>query len=193
MAVLTAARPDPDADLEASLAEWRRFRRRKRLEEVHWIDALYQAYLTALIGGAAVLIGAGLIGDGLLTPSQLDQLTRDGHDWLNFVMAFVVAIGIRSGSRGGPIALERAEVRHVLLAPVECAPRGLRGFRPVTKTDRRHPHRTGVADYNRPVSMRGRSTRKPRWAGSVGARCTEEGRSGRIDIDDRGPDPGSEP
>ena len=35
------------------------------------------------------------------------------------VAAFAVALGLRSGSRGGPLALERADVRHVLLAPVD--------------------------------------------------------------------------
>ena len=110
---------DPDADLEASLAEFRRMRRRKRLADVHWIDALYQAYLTALLGGAAILIGAGFVGDGFLTPSQLERLTRDGADWIGLVTAVVVAVGLRSGSRGGPVALERADVWHVLLAPVD--------------------------------------------------------------------------
>ncbi|MEY2430613.1 MAG: hypothetical protein QOC92_338, partial [Acidimicrobiaceae bacterium] len=114
--MLTAA---PDADLEGSLAEWRRIRRRKRLAEVHWIDALYQAYLTALLGGTAVLIGAGFVGDGFLTPSQLERLTRDGSDWVGLITAAVVAVGLRSGSRGGPVALERADVRHILLAPVD--------------------------------------------------------------------------
>jgi len=110
---------DPDADLEASLAEFRRMRRRKRLADVHWIDALYQAYLTALLGGAAILVGAGFVGDGFLTPSQLDRLTRHGSDWIGLITAVVVAIGLRSGSRGGPVALERADVWHVLMAPVD--------------------------------------------------------------------------
>ena len=110
---------DPDADLEAALADFRRTRRRKRLAEVHWIDALYQAYLAALLGGAGVLIGAGFVGDGFLTPSQLEKLTRDGPEWLGLIAAVVVAVGLRSGSRGGPVALERAEVWHVLLAPVD--------------------------------------------------------------------------
>ncbi len=35
------------------------------------------------------------------------------------MVAVVVALGLRSGSRGGPLALERADVRHVLLAPVD--------------------------------------------------------------------------
>src|SRR3954466_15518881 len=116
MAVRSAA---PDADLEAALVAFRRARRRKRVADIHWIDALYQAYLTALLGGAAVLIGAGFVGDGFLSTSQLDRLTRDGPDWIGLVAAAVVAVGLRSGSRGGPVALERAEVRHVLLAPVD--------------------------------------------------------------------------
>jgi hypothetical protein len=110
---------DPDADLEGALADFRRMRRRKRLADVHWIDALYQAYLAALLGGAAVLIGAGFVGDGFLTPSQLERLTRDGADWIGLVTAVVVAVGLRSGSRGGPVALEQADVRHILLAPVD--------------------------------------------------------------------------
>jgi hypothetical protein len=110
---------DPDADLEGALADFRKARRRKRLAEVHWIDALYQAYLAALLGGTAVLIGAGFVGDGFLSASQLDRLSRDGADWLGLATAVVVAIGLRSGSRGGPVALERAEVWHVLLAPVD--------------------------------------------------------------------------
>ena len=116
MAVGTA---DPDADLEAALAAFRKARRRKRVADVHWIDALYQAYLTALLGGAAVLIGASFVGDGFLNADQLARLTRDGPDWIGVVAAFVIAVGLRSGSRGGPIALEQAEVRHVLLAPVD--------------------------------------------------------------------------
>jgi hypothetical protein len=114
--VLTA---DPDADLEGALADFRRMRRRKRLADVHWIDALYQAYLAALLGGAAVLIGAGFVGDGFLTPSQLERLARDGADWIGLIAAVVIAVGLRSGSRGGPVALERADVWHVLLAPVD--------------------------------------------------------------------------
>ncbi|MEY2423486.1 MAG: hypothetical protein QOI95_3553 [Acidimicrobiaceae bacterium] len=110
---------DPDADLEAALADFRRMRRRKRLADVHWIDALYQAYLAALLGSAAVLIGAGFVGDGFLTPSQLERLARDGADWIGLIAAVVVAVGLRSGSRGGPVALERADVWHVLLSPVD--------------------------------------------------------------------------
>ena len=116
MAVRTA---DPDADLEAALAEFRKARRRKRVADVHWIDALYQAYLTALLGGAAVLIGASFVGDGVLNADQLARVTRDGSDWIGLVAAFVIAVGLRSGSRGGPIALEYKPVKVGPYIPME--------------------------------------------------------------------------
>ncbi|MBK5223787.1 MAG: hypothetical protein JJE52_13145 [Acidimicrobiia bacterium] len=112
---------DPTADLERSLVEWRRFRERLRISEIHWIDALYSAYLTALFGLIAVGVAAGYIGDTALTPAQLVQVGADGPAWVGGVAAVAVAFGLRSGSRGGPLALERAEVRHVLLAPVDRA------------------------------------------------------------------------
>ena len=111
--------PHPDADLEANLADWRRFRRQARTEDVHWIDLLYQAYLTGIVGVVVVVVGSSMIGDNPLTASQLDQVLSDGPAWIGVVAAVALAVGLRSGSQGGPLALERAEVRHVLLAPVD--------------------------------------------------------------------------
>jgi len=47
------------------------------------------------------------------------HLRSHGADWIGLAAAVVIAIGVRSGSRGGPLALEHADVRHVLLAPVD--------------------------------------------------------------------------
>jgi hypothetical protein len=54
-----------------------------------------------------------------LTNAQVAHIRADGADWLTLFVAAVVALGLRSGSRGGPLALERADVRHVLMAPVD--------------------------------------------------------------------------
>ena len=117
---------DPDADLEYSLVEWRRWRKRRRLADVDWIDALYRAELT----GFACAIGfyglAAVIGDGRLTPGQMADVTARGDAWLSLAAALPVAVGLRSGCRGGPLVLEQADVRHVLLAPVDRG-RALRG------------------------------------------------------------------
>ncbi len=116
---MLTATADPDADLEGALVEWRRFRRRKRLTEIHWVDALYQAYVTALVGAVLVAVIASFVGGDRLTQSQIDHLLEHGAAWLGGAGAIAIAIGLRSGTRGGPLALERPEVRHVLLSPVD--------------------------------------------------------------------------
>lgn len=108
---------DDDVDLEGALADWRRFRARKRLAEVHWVDALYQAYLAALVVAAAVLGGASIVGDEPVRGT--DALAADGEALVGLLAAVLLGAGLRSGARGGPLALDRAEVRHVLLAPVD--------------------------------------------------------------------------
>lgn len=110
---------DPHADLEGALVDWRQFRRKKRVAEIHWIDALYQAYLTGIVCLVAVATASSAVGDDPATADQLRTILAHGPGWLGGLAAFAVALGLRSGSRGGPLALERAEVRHVLLAPVD--------------------------------------------------------------------------
>jgi hypothetical protein len=126
MVALAMFTADPDADLEYSLAEWRRWRKRRRLVDVDWIDAVYRAELTGLACAFAFYGLAGIIGDGALTAAQMATVTADGDAWLALATALAVAVGIRSGCRGGPLVLEQADVRHVLLAPVDRG-RALRG------------------------------------------------------------------
>jgi hypothetical protein len=101
------------------VGDLRRARRRQRVVDFHWIDALYQVYLVgiAVIVGVAVL--ATVIGDGRLTASEVARVRADGPAWLGVAAALAVFVGLRSGSRGGPLAVEAADVRHVLLAPVD--------------------------------------------------------------------------
>jgi hypothetical protein len=113
----SAVEAHEEADLEGALADWRRFRSRKRLVDVHWVDALYQAYLAAILVAGGVLGAATIVGD---QPVRTDAaLADDGVAVLGLVVAVVVALGLRSGARGGPLALDRSDVRHVLLAPVD--------------------------------------------------------------------------
>jgi hypothetical protein len=112
-------RADPDADLEGALADWRRYRRAKRVADIHWIDAFYRAYLTGIIGTVVVVALSGAVGDADVTKHGLHEILVQGTPWLGGLGALAVAIGLRSGSRGGPLAMEQADVRHVLLAPVD--------------------------------------------------------------------------
>ncbi|MBL8775907.1 MAG: hypothetical protein JNK12_08250 [Acidimicrobiales bacterium] len=106
------------ADSIAALAALRTARRRNRVAKIHWVDALYQVYLTAIFGGGAVLVVSGLVSGDELSQSGIDQVLHEGPAWLGVLVALGVAMGLRSGARGGPIALEAPDVRHVLLSPV---------------------------------------------------------------------------
>lgn len=108
-----------DADLEGALGEWRTYRRAKHLVDVHWVDVLYRAYLTGIIGIVALLTASDSIGDEAVTRHGIQDILREGPGWLGGIAAVAIAMGLRSGSRGGPLALERADVRHILLAPVD--------------------------------------------------------------------------
>ena len=107
---------DPAA---AALVELRRARQRKRLADVHWVDALYHVYMAAILGLVALLVVSALVGGDRLGPQGVADVLRNGPALLGLVPALAVLVGLRSGSRGGPIALEAPDVRHVLLSPVD--------------------------------------------------------------------------
>ena len=67
---------------------------------------------------------------------------------IGLIAALALAAGLRSGSRGGPIALEPAEVRYVLLAPVDRPRRAARpgAAPPALRVLRRRRRRRGGRD-----------------------------------------------
>jgi len=103
---------------EAALKDLRRARRRNRIQDIHWIDALYNVYLTAGAGIIFVLLVAGRLDQVRLTGSHLNRLADQGPAVLGLLIALAVGFGLRSGGRGGPLTLEAAVVQHELLAPV---------------------------------------------------------------------------
>ncbi len=112
---MTVAQP-VDAAVVGGL---RRARRRRRLADVDVFEALYQAYLAALAVGIVVALGSGVTGDARLGPSALAQVRTHGPAAVGLAVALGVAVALRSGGRGGPLALETPDVTHVLLAPVD--------------------------------------------------------------------------
>ncbi|MFM9132075.1 MAG: DUF6297 family protein, partial [Actinomycetota bacterium] len=94
-------------------------RRKRRVADMEWFELLYRVYLAALIGGFVVLYLSSLVQDAPFTSSQFDSVITDGPRAAGLVMAVVCFLGMRSGAQGGPVNVEDAEVRHVLLAPVD--------------------------------------------------------------------------
>jgi hypothetical protein len=107
------------APAEPGLKELRKARRRNRLAHLDWADALYHAYLAAIIGGLAVTWVTGLISNEKVAPETVGRALEVGPAIVGAMLALCVAVGLRAGSRGGPLALEDPEVMHVLLAPVD--------------------------------------------------------------------------
>jgi hypothetical protein len=93
-------------------------RRKHRVQETEWFEALYRVYLAAIVVGGSVLFLSGLIEDTPATADDLANISRHGPHLLGIVVAVALFIGVRSGNNGGPIAVEEAEVRHVLTAPI---------------------------------------------------------------------------
>ena len=101
-----------------ALKDLRRARRHHRIETIHWIDALYNVYLTALAGIILVLVLSSKVEEAKLHGVSLQHFVDHGPTVLGLVIAVAVAFGLRSGGRGGPLTLEAPVVQHELLAPI---------------------------------------------------------------------------
>ena len=104
-----------------ALGDMRTRRRKNRIQDLEWFDALYRVYLAAFVGGGLIMFLSGLVGDEPLVGQQVVDLTTDLPHVVGLVAAAMVFLGLRSGAHGGPIAIEEAEVRHVLMAPIARA------------------------------------------------------------------------
>ncbi|MDQ2754699.1 MAG: hypothetical protein M3R71_04030, partial [Actinomycetota bacterium] len=103
------------------LADLRRSRRRRRTEDFDPFDALYKVYVTAIVAGVAVWLLSGVVGDSRVLPATVMRARLHGSAVVGAAVGAVWAVGLRSGGRGGPLVIEAADVRHILLAPIERA------------------------------------------------------------------------
>jgi len=101
-----------------ALRDMRTQRRRHRVADMEWYEALYRVYITALLGGGAILYLSDLVSDDPLKIDQLRNVHTHTPHVIGLLAALVVFLGVRSGANGGPLAVEDAEVRHVLMAPI---------------------------------------------------------------------------
>ena len=100
------------------LRELRAARRRHYLRQLDWVDALYKAYLTAIAAAAATLVVSGALGDAKADAATVRTIAAHAPAALGLLVALLMSGGLRSGARGGPLALQRPDVHQILLAPV---------------------------------------------------------------------------
>ncbi|MCU4186535.1 hypothetical protein K6U06_19365 [Acidiferrimicrobium sp. IK] len=104
-----------------TLADLRRARRRRRTEDFDVAEAVYRVYITAVVLGIAVWVLSGVVGDQRLGAATAAKAASRGPQVVGAVIGLGFAVGLRSGGRGGPLVIEAADVRHVLLSPVARA------------------------------------------------------------------------
>ena len=103
----------------AALHAMRSARRTHRLASQEWFEVAYRVYLTAFGVTIGVLVAVGAVGDGLLDDRGRARVVARGPALVGLLAALALAGGLRSGSRGGPLAMQPPDVRHVLLAPLD--------------------------------------------------------------------------
>ena len=101
-----------------ALRDLRRARNLRHREDFDWVETLYRVYVTFLSAVALVWLSASKVTDAAARGDGLGDIRDHGAAVLGLLVAFLVALGLRSGSRGGPLSLEQADVRIVLLAPI---------------------------------------------------------------------------
>lgn len=101
-----------------ALADLGKARRRHFVEKVDIINAIYKAYI---VGAALLIAGSFLVGLAQSAPlgsSAQRALVANGPLYVGLAFAVAIFLGLRSGSRGGPLALQGADVRMILLSAV---------------------------------------------------------------------------
>ena len=109
---------DDDASARATTRALRRARRRHYLTEGDWVDSLYKAYVTVILAGLALFYATLALGNTRVAATAVGDIRSGGAAMLGLGIAVLVALGLRSGARGGPLAPEPADVMYLLLAPV---------------------------------------------------------------------------
>ncbi len=102
----------------AAMHALRATRKRHRLGDIEWFDAAYKVYVVGLFGGIVLLWLSDLVGDVELSADQARNVADHAPAILGMVAVLAFVAGLRSGAQGGPLALEAADVTHVMLAPV---------------------------------------------------------------------------
>jgi hypothetical protein len=106
------------ADPVAAMKAMRRARRRRYVARADVMEVLYRVYLGALAALFGLAFLAGALHEVPADPGSVADIRAHGPAILGIGVAVLIYAGLRAGARGGPLAIEAAEVRYTLLAPV---------------------------------------------------------------------------
>ena len=102
-----------------ALRQLRRTRQLHRLGNIEWFEAAYRVYLLGIFGGGSVLWISSSVKDTTVSPTEAADFAAHAPAILGLLACVALLAGLRGGAQGGPIALEAADVAHVMLSPVD--------------------------------------------------------------------------
>lgn len=105
-------------DPVAAMRAMRAARRRRFVARADVMEVLYRVYLGAIVAVFVLAFLAGALHEVPADPASVDGIRAHAPGVIGLAVAILVLAGLRSGARGGPLAIEAAEVRYTLLAPV---------------------------------------------------------------------------
>ena len=109
----------PTESAYSALRQLRRTRQLHRLGNIEWFEAAYRVYLLGFFGGGSILWISSGVKDEEVAASTAADFARHAPAVLGLLVCLGLLAGLRGGSQGGPIALEAADVTHVMLSPVD--------------------------------------------------------------------------
>jgi hypothetical protein len=105
-------------DPVAAMKAMRAARRRRYVARADVMEVLYRVYLGGIAAIFVLAFLAGALHEVPADPGSIDGIRTDAPAIIGVAVAVLVLAGLRAGARGGPLAIEAAEVRYTLLAPV---------------------------------------------------------------------------
>jgi hypothetical protein len=105
-------------DPVAAMKAMRSARRRRYVARTDVMEVLYRVYLGAIAALFVLAFLAGALHEVPADPGSVDGIRAHAPAIIGIAVAVLMLAGLRTGSRGGPLAIEAAEVRYTLLAPV---------------------------------------------------------------------------
>jgi hypothetical protein len=93
-------------------------RRRRYVQRADVMEVLYRVYLGGLAAIFILAFLAGALHEVPADPGSIESIRAHAPAVIGLAVALLVLAGLRSGARGGPLAIEAAEVRYTLLAPI---------------------------------------------------------------------------
>jgi hypothetical protein len=106
------------ADPVAAMKAMRRARRRRYVARADVMEVLYRVYLGAIVALFVLAFLAGALHEVPADPGSVESIRAHAPAIFGIAVALLVLAGLRAGARGGPLAIEAAEVRYTLLAPI---------------------------------------------------------------------------